>query len=275
MTGADVEDGLRLCRLSGWNQRAEDWQLLLRLGDGCFRVAVEHGRVVGTAGAARYGSRLAWICMVLVDPAARGRGIGTRLFEEVLGLVDDVEVVGLDATPAGRPVYAKLGFADAAGLLRMGTSLPAAGRLDPGGAQPLTPARLKAVCALDHEVFGADRGAVLRWALETAPEYAWSLEEDGVLAGYCFGRHGHHSEHLGPVVARGAQAALRLVSAGLSRARAGRAIVDVPKGQAEWRGTLAALGFEEQRPLTRMYRGAPAGPGQPGLQLAIAGPELG
>jgi GNAT superfamily N-acetyltransferase len=275
MAEADVADGFRLSTQSGWNQRAEDWRLLLRLAGGRFRVAVADGRVVATGGAVLYGTRLAWICMMLVEPELRGQGIGTWILEEVLAQLGGIENVGLDATPAGHPVYSKLGFTDAAGLVRMGARFADRSRLEVSGARPLSTAELPAVLEMDREAFGADRADVLRFALEQAPEYAWSLEEDGALAGYCFGRHGHHSEQIGPVVARGPETAFRLVSACLRHAQAERFVIDVPAGHAEWMASLVALGFEEQRCLTRMYRGSAHGPGRAEAQLAICGPELG
>jgi hypothetical protein len=39
--------------------------------------------------------------------------------------------------------------------------------------RPIRSADLGAVLAWDREVFGADRGELLRWALGQAPEYAW------------------------------------------------------------------------------------------------------
>lgn len=275
MLEADIADGFRLSAQSGWNQREEDWRLLLRLAGGRFYVAVADGRVVATGGAVLYGTRLAWVCMMLVEPELRGHGIGTRILRQVLADLDGIETVGLDATPAGHPVYAKLGFTDAASLVRMGSRAADRSRLEAGGARPLSGAALPAVLEMDREAFGADRGDVLRWTLAQAPEYAWSLEENGALAGYCFGRHGHHSAQIGPVVARAPETAFRLVSACLRHSQAERFVIDVPAGGAEWRASLVALGFEEQRDLTRMYRGSVPGPGRAELQLAICGPELG
>src|SRR2546425_12185512 len=114
----DIPAGLRLCRASGWNQRDEDWRALLSLNPGGFIAAVGDGRVVGTGGAVRYGPALGWVCMILVDPESRSQGLGTRVMEEVLHRLDGVAVVGLDATPGGRLVYAKLGFRDARALAR-------------------------------------------------------------------------------------------------------------------------------------------------------------
>ena len=275
MTEAEIPDGLRLCRASGWNQQEQDWRLLLRLAGGRFRVAIDDGRVVATGGAALYGTQLAWICMILVEPEARGRGIGTRIFEDVLGLVADIDVVGLDATPAGRRVYSKFGFREAEGLVRMGVRVQDSERPDLRGVRRLTAAELGAVGAMDREVFAADRGALLAWAFELAPDYAWILAEGGHLDAYCFGRRGHHSDHIGPVVARSAAVALTLVSACLAHTRAECVIIDVPEGRNDWLVGLQQMGFEAQRPLTRMYRGSAAVLGRPELRFAIAGPELG
>ncbi|HUG53763.1 MAG TPA: GNAT family N-acetyltransferase, partial [Vicinamibacteria bacterium] len=84
MKEEDLAAGLRLSRASGWNQTEEDWRRLLSLGEGLFRLGEDDGRVVASGGAVRYGDALAWICMVLVEPAARGRGVGTAIFDEVL-----------------------------------------------------------------------------------------------------------------------------------------------------------------------------------------------
>ena len=118
MTEADLADGLRLSRASGWNQTLGDWRVLLSLGPGLFRVGLLDGRVVASGGAVRYGDALAWICMILVDPDERGHGIGTQIFDEVLVRCEAevragrLRCVGLDATPAGRGIYAQRGFVE-------------------------------------------------------------------------------------------------------------------------------------------------------------------
>jgi GNAT superfamily N-acetyltransferase len=271
MTPGDVAAGHALSRASGWNQRAGDWELLLGRNPGRFVAALSpDGRVVGTAGASCYGSDLAWVCMVLVEAAARGRGVGTRLMQAVLERLADVALVGLDATPQGRPVYARLGFSEDRTFLRMGAErAPAAAA---AAVRRLEPQDLDEVLALDRDVFGADRAAVLRWALAQAP--GWRVDDERGLAGYCFGREGEHSRHVGPVVARSADAARGLLAAAAGAAE-GRVIVDVAADRADARAALGALGFREQRPLIRMYRGGGRAPGRPDLQVAIFGPEFG
>ena len=69
MSEADLAGGLRLSRASGWNQTLADWRLLLSLGPGLFRVGLQGDRIVASGGAVRYGGALAWVCMILVEPA--------------------------------------------------------------------------------------------------------------------------------------------------------------------------------------------------------------
>ena len=271
----DVREGLRFCRASGWNQREEDWRALLALNPDGFVAADSDGRLVGTGGAIRYGDTLGWVCMILVDPESRGWGVGTRIMEEVLGRVAGLALVGLDATPGGRPVYLKLGFRDARPLARLetrvGTSLGDHAR----GARPLAAADLPAVLDWDRRAFGADRAAVLRWLFGQAPEYAWCVESGAGLAGYCLGRHGYNAEHVGPLVARGAETARDLLTACLGPHAGRRFYLDAPRDEPAWLAVLAGLGFAEQRPFTRMYRGDGTAPGRPREVFAVVGPEFG
>ena len=86
-----------------------DWQQFLTDAPHGALAAVENGRVIGTVATLPYGP-FAWISMVLVDPAARRKGIGTLLLDRGLALVPEQVVARLDATPAGEALYRKLGF---------------------------------------------------------------------------------------------------------------------------------------------------------------------
>ena len=275
MVEADIADGLRLCRASGWNQTARDWEQFLRLTPGGARVAERDGRVIATVATMRYGARFAWIGMVLVDPAERGRGVGTRMLDEGLALVADLPLAGLDATPAGYPLYVKRGFREEYRIVRLQRSPP--GRLpSPGpGVRPMVQTDLPAICAYDERVFGTERAAMLRWMLDGAPELAWVIESDGRLAGYTFGRLGHLFQHVGPIVADEERAAAALVTACLAGHASMPSVIDAPRRSGGWLQVLARLGFTEQRPLTRMSRGEGRLPGHPEQAFAILGPEFG
>lgn len=275
MRPADIAGGLRLCRSAGWNQLARDWELFLAMAPDGACVAEAGGQVVGTATTMPYGAVFGWIAMVLVDEAFRGRGIGTRLLDEALVRLADVPLARLDATPAGYPIYLKRGFVEEYRLQRMQVTAPAGLPPPPESIQPMTPADLPEVAAMDEAAFGVNRAAVLAWMLEGAPEYAWVARKSGRAVGFVTGRHGHAFAHLGAIVASDAAVARQLAEACL-RPHAGRPFVlDATPHSPAWRQALEVLGFEALRPLIRMTRGTAPIPGDPSTLFAALGPDLG
>ncbi len=277
MSADDLVDGMRLKAAAGWNQTEADWRAFLRASpDGCF-VAVRDGHVVGTAATIRYGAgarQVAWIGMVLVDPAQRRAGIGTLLLERALAHLADCPSIKLDATPAGRELYLRLGFVDERPLARLAcASAPLINGEDP--TVTARPEHLDAIAALDRAVTGLDRRDLVRALYEAAPSLARVLVRDGAIVGACLGRCGTSATQIGPVVACAAADARALITAAL-RTCAGRAIfIDTPTAQADLGRWLADQGFAVQRPLIRMWRGGPGPAGDAVREFAIMGPEFG
>jgi ribosomal protein S18 acetylase RimI-like enzyme len=276
MQRPDIEAGLRLCRVARWNQTSRDWEMFLKLSPTGCRVAVKDDAVIGTVTTARYEDRFSWIGMVLVDPAERRQGIGTRLISEALDVLKDMPSIRLDATPAGCEVYRHLDFVDEYRLSRMEKAASSGGLMMPDDpARPMTREDLPVIAIFDRQVFGAERRALLEWMFDGAPEYAWVIEREGQIAGYAFGRHGVNFEHLGPVVAHDQQTARSLVAACLHRRAGQKFILDASHYEPDWCAWLASIGFREQRPFIRMfYRDNPY-PGLPPKQFGILGPEFG
>ncbi len=278
----DLQDALALSTSAGWNQRLDDWRLLRSVARGGSFAAVSGTKVVGTAMAIDYG-RFAWIAMMLVEPAHRGRGLGARLLEAAMAAVAADLPIRLDATPAGRGLYLKYGFEDEAMLTR--SVAPAGRAVVPaiaGGAavRALTAADLPEVTRADAAVFGGDRGAVLQWALEQAPQYARVVDGDSGPPQYCFGRPGRLFEQVGPVVAANDVSARALVIAALLSAEGRAVVVDAFQARGAFTEWLRGCGFEGERPLFRMGRRpraaaqlAPPRSGLP-LEFAILGPDL-
>ena len=70
----DLKKGVELSSAAGWNQTAEDWEMLMDLTpDGCFALEAD-GQLVSTTTLLCYQRRLAWIGMVLTRAKYRGRG---------------------------------------------------------------------------------------------------------------------------------------------------------------------------------------------------------
>ena len=158
LTTADISGALALSTEAGWNQTADDWRMLIELSpQGCIAIEVE-GEVVSTATLTCYGTKLAWIGMVLTRIKYRGRGFAMRLLKECLGLADElgIESVKLDATNLGQPLYEKLGFRAEQAVERWWR----AGRED---AMPpsVPPPSSNDWQSADQNAFGVDRSALL------------------------------------------------------------------------------------------------------------------
>jgi GNAT superfamily N-acetyltransferase len=280
MTTGDIPGGIRLKEVAGWNQTRQDWERFLASSPkGCFVAEVE-GTICGTATTISYENRLAWIGMVLVDPEHRSRGFGTRLLEKAIGHLDELQVptIKLDATPQGKPIYEKLGFVSEWELERWtlqrtaieGSKLP-----DRDLHKTMTSDLLESILRTDREVFGADRGFLLRNLHEDEPAFTLGNILDEVVEGYAFGRRGSFADHLGPWFATNSDSARRLLEAFLTRSKREVLIVDCLKANPFATSLLRSLGFVFSRPLTRMYRGPNNQPGRSDNLCAILGPEFG
>ena len=276
MVEGDVPAGLDLCRAAGWNQTADDWELFLKLSPAGCRVAVdEDGKVRGTVATVRYEDHFSWIGMVLVDPSMQRQGIGIQLLRESLQILCEEGTVKLDATPAGRKVYVQLDFEDEYPISRMEIK-KMSDKFQQGSAARFTRDKdMAMLLEYDRQVFDANRKKVLNSMLERSPQYAFVAEDKKGIKGYCFGRVGHHFSHIGPVIAQDLETAKNVAAAALRNCAGSPVVIDALQHSAEWLQWLSSIGFKEQRPLIRMYRGTNAYPGIPGNQFAILGPEFG
>jgi len=207
-------------------------------------------------------------------PLIAAEGIGSRLLKESLQILQNEETIKLDATPAGREVYLKFDFVDEYRLSRM-VITPHAERLNVSTARAVQKNDLPALVEFDREIFGADRQTILQWMLEGAPQYSFLFEIENKIQGYCLGRIGHNFTHIGPVIAKNTGIAINLISAVLKNCIGKPVILDVLHFNQEWIEWLTSIGFAEQRPFIRMYRGHNKFCGIPEKQFAILGPEYG
>jgi GNAT superfamily N-acetyltransferase len=261
MTVADIPAGLELCRAARWNQIEADWRRFLALHPMGARVAVDtDDAVIGSVATLRYDGGFDWLAMVLVAPAYRRQGVASRLVEEALDLLGARAPVRLDATPAGELVYRTLAFVPEYTLARMERLPEVSAEPAPDDAvRAMDDEDLPEVLALDRDVFGADRAALLRTLRQEAPGYAIVDRRGSRLEGYAFGRHGFSCDQLGPIIARDERAARRLVGHVVASHPRVAFLLDVPRRSAAWVAWLGDIGFREQRGFVRLVRGAPAG----------------
>ncbi|HWQ57152.1 MAG TPA: GNAT family N-acetyltransferase [Bryobacteraceae bacterium] len=262
----DLPAVMRLKEAAGWNQTEQDWRNVMRLEpEGCLGVECG-GQIVATATAVCFGKDLAWIGMVLTDPAWRGKGFARCLMREALAFIAarGVGRVKLDATDMGKPLYCSLGFEDETTVERLGRA--------PGPCEgPDFPALGEIPYALDREAFGADRAKLL----ELLAPLESACGPDG---GYAMGRSGAKAAYFGPCVSRSRDEARQLLRWFLARHAGETVYWDVLGGNPDALELAVEFGFEPLRKLSRQSLGGPAAPPfvhNDRLVFGIAGFEFG
>ena len=255
-----VVEALR--RRENWNQTLRDLERLLEYEpEGCF-LAYWDDVPAGTVTTTSYGSELGWIGMMLVDPDYRRRGIATALIQRSLEYLRAKNVVSikLDATPAGEPVYARLGFQPEWEFQRWERPGPSVPAVEPAGGDSFEPP------ANDAEVFGARRNA---WLGLLAKDCRVISRENG------FGmlRAGSRAAYLGPVISDDPRTAEEIIRE-LVDSISGTLFWDVPGPNAQAVELARMLGFHPVRLLLRMGIDNPC-PGDVSRQYAIADPATG
>jgi GNAT superfamily N-acetyltransferase len=294
----DVDGLIALSQSARWNQNRDDWLWMLRHGR--TRALVVQEQLVASTlvlpwkppsnakPLASTPESLAWISMVLVLPEHRGKGYATQLLREALGWLAEPGqqhlTPMLDATPAGHPVYLKLGFRDLWAFTRWERSANCDDREWSVSSTVLNLASLPsdhphhaAMIALDRTAFGADREPLLNDLLRRAPQLALAVCDRDTLKGFVLARPGRRATQLGPLVAQDEDTAITLAKHALSSID-GPVFVDVPDAQQGLASWLHQQGLTVQRAFTRMALNPTPGSepiGYPSAIFAVAGPELG
>jgi GNAT superfamily N-acetyltransferase len=253
MTALDVSLGMRLKSQAGWNQTEADWQRFLDLEpEGCF-VAELDGVPMATTVVCTFGP-VAWVAMVLVDAAVRGRGIGTELMRHALAYLDGrgVRSVRLDATPLGRPLYEKLGFVAQFELARHEGVLPPAPQAT--GVEPARPEDFEELLAQDRAVTATDRRLLLLRFFAEQPNAVRIVRRAGRCLAFLTARPGTRALQIGPCIAAPDVGPLLFADA-WHRYAGEYVFIDIPMGNTRAVDLVAAHGLTVQRHLLRMCRG--------------------
>lgn len=249
LTHDDLGACLNLSQPAGWNQTEGDWRRALELQpDGCF-AAVQDGVVIGTCTVCAFGP-VAWVAMMLVDPAHRSRGIGRALMEHALAFLDALKVrsVRLDATPMGQPLYEKLGFVSQFRLARYAGTLPPDDSPPSPDVMPVSAERWEELAAMDEHVTRTDRRKLLRYLFNKQPGEVRFVEGRGWMT--C--RQGAVAVQFGPCEGEAGD----LLLSDAFRRYAGRHVyIDIPEMNAAARALAEERGLTIQRHLQRMTRG--------------------
>jgi GNAT superfamily N-acetyltransferase len=255
LSDADLEaaDGI----LSSAFQRAESWQPELRLfqrlqPDGIF-LASRDGTPAGMVASINY-SGYAYVGLMGIHQDSQRQGLGHALMEHLLAWMEEqkVPLVKLDASPAGQPLYEKLGFVPFGEVYVFQRSTSQLDVQRAKGIQLLTPQHRDQVTAIDTQAFGADRSRLLRVLLELYPGRAFlSQNEQKQVTGYLFAQ----AKRIGPWIMTGGDAE-RLLHQALSLPFNGPVTVVTPAENSHGVSLLQKFGFQ----ITRVNRHMAYGP---------------
>ncbi len=222
-------------------------------------LALLEERPVGMVGAVNYGA-FAYVGLMAVHETTQRQGIGLALMRHLLNRLEKqrLPVVLLDASDTGRLVYRKLGFTDYDLTYTFRCEHAVTGQRPPD-VQPVSTNDVAALDEWDREMFGTDRGRLLRALLAAFPGRAFMLRgAAGSISGYVIAQ----GNRIGPWVARSAPAAEALLQAALSLPWDGPVSVAVPEPNRDAGELLQRHTFELARTNTHMGKGADKPPGQ-------------
>lgn len=268
LTPNDIPFAQQVRELAGWNQTDTDWKRLLKKEpEGCFLIKSE-GSPAGTATTTIHGGEVGWIGMVLVHPDYRRRGLATQLLLHCIQYLQPrVQCIKLDATPAGKQVYEKLGFVDESGFHRWeGVSSTPTESLS--SSTKFAGEDWSAL--LDRRAFGADRTDYLQLLFRDSHHVVVKQEH-----GFGMLRLGSHASYLGPVVTDSPETGIQITQQCLNNCPTGPVYWDLPDENLPATELATELGFSKQRSLLRMRLGDAGHEGDLSLQWAIGAPETG
>jgi GNAT superfamily N-acetyltransferase len=314
LTTADLDGAMALSTEAGWNQALEEWRLVITHGH-TIGLRAQTGRLIASVTALDYGPAFGWLAMLLVAQDHRRQGIGNYLFQQgVNHLREAGRVPALDATPAGEALYERNGFHGLYRIYRMarpgrilrsspeeagpsgaslgdGASGRAAGPAGESTAGPAGeqragdgretgagdtgagPAALDTLLEMDAEVTGFEREYVMRGIAGRPDARLFVRTQAGRSVSLI--RRGHHAWQIGPVFSESSEGALRVVEDAVFAAGEDSVYIDVVASRGELTVQLEHLGFEIQRPFSRMVQTAEATAAPPFGLFATPGPEYG
>jgi GNAT superfamily N-acetyltransferase len=264
---ADLDAIAALVAAVGWPHRRADIAALIELGRGRLARAGDD-RTLGVGLWWPFGDTAARLGLVVISPDSQGLGIGRRLVEQLLADTAPRSVMLL-ATPAGRPLYERLGFVEVGAVCQHQGEYSGRRHPDPR-IRAATPEDRSAVLGLDAAAVGVPRPAVLDDLLTVGR--AFVLVENTKVTGYAIERGFGRGSVVGPVVAATESDAIALFNAA---ARPGFVRVDLASEATNFGRYLTACGLALDSESPAMLRGHWPASSAPQRIYALASHALG
>ncbi|AXK37824.1 GNAT family N-acetyltransferase [Streptomyces armeniacus] len=279
LTPDDLTACLDLAEDRGWSREEHKWRLLLTAGQGYGIDAPDgNGGLIGAYVLTDYTGEYACVSMVLVAERYARRGLGRRLMRHAIEASGDAAPF-LQATDNGRPLYEQLGFrAVGATTMLTGTFAPdgtgGTDGTDRVSVRRASAADMRAVLALDAEVFGTDRTELLARLPAFADRFVVADDAAGGITGFAARWPNGPTDVFGPVVAADLATAQALI-ADLGADAGERVRFDVDSRHPELERWLRAHGLSGDYRCTLMVHTAPDIPGDISRRFAPYSVALG
>lgn len=254
-TESDIGAIVALRESVGWS--AHDWALRAAIrppSARCLLVVDGDDRIVAVGSGISYGA-LGFVGNMIVAEDHRRSGIGSAVLE---GVIDFLEARGctrleLFATPAGRPLYARYGFAAADPSAMVSVPRGAVARAGEG-LRIEEASDLTAVASYDAPRFGGDRRDLLAMMDADAARPLLVAHADDGIAGYLWLRP--DGPRVGPVVADHPTIAAGLLRSAFERVPSAESLtLNLPMGNEPGVRWLQGLGVALDPWDGRMGRG--------------------
>ena len=266
MSADEAPAVVKLMQKIGWTHPVEQiQQCILWGGEGSFCLTFDDS-IVATAIALKYSQRLAWVGLVVSDPAYQRRGFARRLTNHVMQHLNDVDSVMLDASTLGFPLYNHMGFQS---LYKINAYSGAPQRFELNPAiRPITAADMLTVIGMDCEVIGLPRPQVMNWLFETGKGFV--ATDADKITGYTFIKTHLDTLRLAAWNAKDALTAESLFQLGSTLAAEGGFTyrINIPEPNAQASDMALRHNLTIERYVTRMVYGKPP-PGHMSDQYGI------
>lgn len=256
MSRQDLKRTIGWAGREGWNPGLHDLDPFHHIDPQGFLLGWIGDRPVASISCVRYSDRHAFLGFYIVDPALRGHGLGTTVWEAALEHARGC-VVGLDGVVARQDNYRRSGFALAWNNQRYRCAGRGTGPclLHPH-VVPLSTLPFDVLAAYDRAFHPVPRDRFLQaWILQPQ-SLALAWLEEGELRGYGVMRACVDGHKLAPLCADTPAIADALMGALCSGVPPHESVwLDVPQAHPQVMAWARRQGLEASFPTARMYRG--------------------
>lgn len=270
MTTADAAAGAELVKKIGWSQTPTTWEQTIRWSNGGSFCLTADDEIIATVIIISYGTKLAWIGMVVTHPDFRRQGLAQRMMEVGLDYARrrGIQTVMLDASSMGFPLYVKLGFQS---LYKVDVFEGIANAIDTtrlsNSVRSISAEDLPGIVNLDKQLFGEGRTMMIADLVESGQ--GWVTGESGNIDGYLIAKPSNQSISIGPWYHENTDGAEALFKCAIAAHPGAHFKVHSPEPNTAARAIIERYGLELNRSVTRMVLGGKP-PGTMQLQYSVA-----